>query len=957
MKNLKIGINYRKTAIAIAVSSLLMISGTALAQGSYVINENGQITSADEVSIDVDYLVSENPNVYAGVTVTGAYQSILNAPSITFNGYTSGSTDELSLINVSQSDANISVNANLVGNGQAQRTTGVWVKGSSTLSINGNIDFDLKSINSNSDQSPKTSIGIRLENGAHVDVTGDTVSLKSNGGDLRGLYVSQSDLNITASQIYIENNITENKVNVNQGIWLNQSIVTLNGDSTHIVLNGKNVENRGLNLNADQTGQTLLDINSNQLKIEINGGGNQSYGLMNSATTGIMDISSEAVVLDVTDDVAVGMYTQYGAQTKLTNPNAVVSINVHGKDKATGIYNSTYGGNGTFQFGSTKIEGLVKIFAESEGDSIGIANQIYSGDSVHLTSDQDGIEISGGANVEVISTGTKGSAVGLLADNTWYDQNNQQPNAKVSITNLNVVASGLEGASSIGIKGIENSHISLDGTTSVFAEGENSTGMVLQNSDITIQGNADIRGENLGISANDSGIINLLENAYLATNSMNSTGITKLANTSTLEITGGTDVESKLGTIQAQSADIRVGAGTFSISQLEGDNNSLTMTDLTNVNSVSIGQKSGDLRLVASSASNDQFSSAQEAAKAVTEVFSVEQDEESTKNTLEVMSGDVNNALTADIIKNSDGTLGLVNVREKKNDKLDAYGSVAALAALSLRHEMNSLSKRMGDLRDAPEGVGVWMRGYGSEMEYGAQDLKMRSKSVQFGTDQSVGDWKLGVAFTYTDGDTSYDLGSADTKGYGVALYGTWFVPCGAYIDLMAKYNRLENDFKLNGMDGDYNSNAYGVSIETGYRFEFMDGGLYLEPQVGLNYGHIEGETIKTSNNVRIDQDSYDSLIGRAGLRAGFKFPKDKGTIYARLSGLYDFDGEVNGTATKGVAHNTIEEDLGGAWVEMGVGANFNWTPNTYTYIDFERTNGGEVKENYRWNVGIRHTF
>lgn len=269
----------------------------------------------------------------------------------------------------------------------------------------------------------------------------------------------------------------------------------------------------------------------------------------------------------------------------------------------------------------------------------------------------------------------------------------------------------------------------------------------------------------------------------------------------------------------------------------------------------------------------------------------------------------------------------------------------------------NSLSKRMGDLRDAPEGVGVWMRGYGSEMEYGAQDLKMRSKSIQFGTDQSVGDWKEGVAFTYTDGDTSYDLGSADTKGYGVALYGTWFVPCGAYIDLMAKYNRLENDFKLNGMDGDYNSNAYGVSVETGYRFEFMDGGLYLEPQVGLNYGHIEGETIKTSNNVRIDQDSYDSLIGRAGLRAGFKFPKDKGTIYARLSGLYDFDGEVNGTATKGVAHNTIEEDLGGAWVEMGVGANFNWTPNTYTYIDFERTNGGDVKENYRWNVGIRHTF
>ena len=318
-----------------------------------------------------------------------------------------------------------------------------------------------------------------------------------------------------------------------------------------------------------------------------------------------------------------------------------------------------------------------------------------------------------------------------------------------------------------------------------------------------------------------------------------------------------------------------------------------------------------------------------------------------------MQAGDVNDALTAQL--NRDGSLS--DVRIVKNDKLDAFGSVAALSALSLRHEMNSLSKRMGELRDAPAGTGLWVRAYGSEMEYGDQNVTMKSNSIQIGADRSIGDWRVGAAFTYTDGDTTYDLGAADTKGYGFALYGTWFVPCGAYVDLMAKYNRLDNDFGLNGMNGSYDSNAFGASVETGYRFEFMQGGLYLEPQVGLNYGRIGGETINTSNGVTIDQDSYNSLIGRAGIRAGFKFPENKGTIYARVSGLYDFDGEVNGTASKGVAHNTIEEDMGGAWIEMGVGANFNWTDNTYTYVDFERTNGGDVKENYRWNVGVRHTF
>lgn len=97
--------------------------------------------------------------------------------------------------------------------------------------------------------------------------------------------------------------------------------------------------------------------------------------------------------------------------------------------------------------------------------------------------------------------------------------------------------------------------------------------------------------------------------------------------------------------------------------------------------------------------------------------------------------------------------------------------------------------------------------------------------------------------------------------------------------------------------------------------------------------------------------------MGRAGVRTGFKFPKDKGNIYARISGVYDFDGEMNGQAQLGKACNTFEADLGGAWLEVGVGANFNMTKDTYAYVDLERTNGGNVKENYRWNIGVRHSF
>lgn len=159
-------------------------------------------------------------------------------------------------------------------------------------------------------------------------------------------------------------------------------------------------------------------------------------------------------------------------------------------------------------------------------------------------------------------------------------------------------------------------------------------------------------------------------------------------------------------------------------------------------------------------------------------------------------------------------------------------------------------------------------------------------------------------------------------------------------------------------MDGSYDNNAFALSAEYGWRFDLGEVG-FVEPQAEFTYYRIEGDDFKTSMDSRVKQDDYESYIGRLGVRGGFKLPNKKGVLYARASYLYDFDGEINANVNSltSHAHNTIEEDLGGSWVEYGVGANFNWTENTYTYVDLERTSGGEVKENWRWNVGLRHVF
>lgn len=277
--------------------------------------------------------------------------------------------------------------------------------------------------------------------------------------------------------------------------------------------------------------------------------------------------------------------------------------------------------------------------------------------------------------------------------------------------------------------------------------------------------------------------------------------------------------------------------------------------------------------------------------------------------------------------RNDDGTFTVV---QKANEKIEAVKTLSVLSALQWRHDMNDLMKRMGELRTSPEGIGA---------------------------DADVGmGWKAGAAFSYTDGSSDMTAGSADHKACGLAAYGTWLGEGGHFVDLIAKVSRVETDYGIKGTSGRFENNAFSLSAEYGRHFE-LAGGAFVEPQVEVTWGRIMGDDFLNSEGVRIEQDDFDSLIGRMGVRAGFNFPKDKGLVYARASVLHDFKGESEAVASLGAKSVRMSDDIGGTWGEFGVGANFRLTPATYTYVDLERTTGGEVSEMWRWNVGVRHVF
>ena len=404
---------------------------------------------------------------------------------------------------------------------------------------------------------------------------------------------------------------------------------------------------------------------------------------------------------------------------------------------------------------------------------------------------------------------------------------------------------------------------------------------------------------------------------------------------------------------------------TVRVDKLEGTGGTINVAAtaedgaITSIAKLNIGQTDEgneiNLAVNATGINADEISHVDSALKAMKDAVQVSSNTvNSITNT--VAEGAVKGAITQTV--NADGTTS--TIVQEENTKLSAFRTVSTMGVMAWRHDMNDLNKRMGELRDSPEGIGSWVRFYGSEQEYGRQNMTSKSTSIQVGSDVDVGyGWKVGGAFTYTDGTSTYVNGSSDNKAYGFAAYGSWLADNGLFVDVIGKYSRLLSDFDLATMSGKAKNNAYSASVEAGWHLPFA-GQAFIEPQAELTYGLVAGDDFTTSNGIRVDQKDTEALIGRIGLRTGFQFPENKGTVYVRASVLHDWKGESEFTASllsDSSVKSTLKDDIGGTYYEYGVGANFNWTKNAYSYVDLEKQDGGDVKENWRWNVGFRYIW
>ena len=298
-------------------------------------------------------------------------------------------------------------------------------------------------------------------------------------------------------------------------------------------------------------------------------------------------------------------------------------------------------------------------------------------------------------------------------------------------------------------------------------------------------------------------------------------------------------------------------------------------------------------------------------------------------------------------------------VKTIENTTNRAISDMANISLMTWRAENNDMNKRLGELRDSKGEHGAWARMARGESKYGAQNVKNQYNYYQVGYDEKLSvdpNWTVGVALTRTEGNSTFAAGSGENKHTGVAVYGSYLNDNGSFIDLIAKYARMDNEYKTIGAgvgDADYKANGYSLSAEYGKRFT-KDNGFWIEPQVELTYGTVGSVDYLTSKGYNVHQDSVDSLVGRLGFSLGKNIKQ--GNVYVRASYLYDFDGETKATMS-GAGTASFEQDLGGGWWEVGVGTNLNLSDATHLYFDVEKTYGGNVATPWQWNAGVRWSF
>lgn len=783
--------------------------------------------------------------------------------------------------------------------------------------------------------------GIQSETHSKVKISGNTVEIGTTGGKngngeigSAALYADKSNIKVDANKVVVNTaNAKEHAFavysnwgsDIELGKDANAEVqISSSSEGTAMGVAAASAEGakpptleglKGETSSTPTTGAPDGKVTIHGAKINVSAEGKSARGLYAQDNNKIsVGNAGSDIQISAKGEDAVGVLALVHGSVDLNGKNAV--INAEGSQASEGIHvqNNDKDNRATVNVNTEN----TTINAKSA--LVAMSHSVLNVNSNLVTNGKNAILTRGNSDVNINVDGKHTTQLnGDIVFNVTNDGNSgKEADANVNI-NLNNAESYLNGSVKKTQSGsTEGVNMNVDGMKLNIANGAswNMTGDSFAN-DVTVS---------------DGGKINVQEGAK------NFTADSIAMNNGNINLQGS-----------GQKAEVK---------ELKGKGGIITTNSLDN--KLNIGTKAADatLKVEGSGEIGDKILAGKATLEDLAGTVKMKEGDKTASDVVETQDGIIAGKMSAKV--GDDGKIVTSTIKTAVQQHNQAVSSMTNLSLMTWRQENNDMNKRLGEVRASEGSQGIWARMARGQSKYGQQGIKNQYNYYQLGYDSKISDdWILGGAFTYTDGDSSYTNGSGTNKHTGFAVYGSNLRDDGSFIDLIAKYAHMKNDFDVNGGvgSGDYSTNGFSFSAEYGKRFQ--QEGYWIEPQAELTYGRVSSADFTTKRGAKVHQDSMDSLVGRLGFSLG----KDikQGNVYVRASYLYDFKGETWAQMTSEAVGSdrapVYKTDLGGGWWEFGVGTNLDLGHDTHFYLDVETTAGGDVDTPWQWNAGVRYSF
>ena len=757
------------------------------------------------------------------------------------------------------------------------------------------------------------------------------------------------------------------------------SNVSISGNTVEIsTVGGKNGLNGKIGSSAIYADKSNIIVDANKIVINTDKAKENAYAVYGNCGSHITlgkDANSEVQISSNSEGNAMGVVVATAstsattaAASQVTVQGAKINVAAEGGQKARGLYaqdqNEIIVGNaGSDIHISAKDEDAAGIIAIEHG-SVALNGQ-------NAVIDADGSKYSTGIHVQNndMTDETNRATVNVNTENTTINAVTALSAMSHSVLNVN---SNLvtNGKNAILTRGNSDVNINTDGQHTTQLNGD-----IVFNYDGDSSGtgidsnvNVNLNGEGSSWTGDTKAEWNSAsgkpDEAKLAVSHMNLNVANGAQwNPTTIKsqnnITNGVEniainnLALNNGIINLESSNL-AGDDAVNIENLKGNGGTINTDSVSN--KLSIENKAADTSLTVNGTKEvtDAIANGEANLQKLADVV-----KSNDKSAADTVTSDANDIIGGYSAKVLDGKVVVDSIKTVENAANRAISDIMNISLMTWRQENNDMNKRLGELRDSKGEHGAWARMARGESKYGAHSVKNQYNYYQVGYDEKLStnpNWTVGVALTRTEGNSTFAAGSGENNHTGLAIYGSYLSDNGSFVDLIARYARMDNDYSTIGAgvgDASYETNGYSLSAEYGKRFT-KDNGFWIEPQVELTYGTVGSVDYLTNKGYSVHKDSTDSLVGRLGFALGKNIKQ--GNVYVRASYLYDFDGESTVTMS-GAGTASFKQDLGGGWWEVGVGTNLNLSEATHLYFDVEKTFGGNVATPWQWNAGVRWSF